>query len=72
MTIATTQIANAGKKDMEKCYGIVKAGKNDCASSDGTHSCAGAAKEDSLGSEWVLLPKGICDKITNGSTKPSN
>ena len=47
VTVASTQIANAGKKDMEKCYGVVKAGQNDCASSDGAHSCAGGAKSDS-------------------------
>ncbi|MBL6785390.1 MAG: DUF2282 domain-containing protein [Rickettsiales bacterium] len=72
VTVASTQIANAGKKDMEKCYGVVKAGQNDCASSDGAHSCAGGAKSDSLGTEWILLPKGTCDRITNGSTKPKN
>ncbi|MBT4922736.1 MAG: DUF2282 domain-containing protein [Rickettsiales bacterium] len=72
MTIASTQMAHAGKKkDMEKCYGIVKAGKNDCASSNGSHSCAAAAKKDSLSTEWLLVPKGTCDKIANGSTTGS-
>ena len=32
--------------DLEKCYGVAKAGKNDCASSNGTHSCAARAKKD--------------------------
>jgi uncharacterized membrane protein len=54
----------------EKCYGIVKAGKNDCSAADGSHSCAGYAKADASGKEWVLLPEGTCDRIQGGSTKP--
>ena len=30
----------------EKCYGIAKAGKNDCAAANGSHSCAGQAKAE--------------------------
>ena len=30
----------------DKCYGVAKAGKNDCASKDGSNSCAGRAKKD--------------------------
>ncbi len=58
------------KKEMEKCYGIVKAGHNDCSNAAGTHSCAGQAKTDSDGGEWVLLPRGLCDRIVGGSMKP--
>jgi uncharacterized membrane protein len=54
----------------EKCYGIVKAGKNDCAAADGSHSCAGYAKKDSGSKEWVLLPFGACDKIVGASKTP--
>ena len=35
---------DAGKDDKVKCYGVAKAGKNDCATA--SHSCAGAAKKD--------------------------
>lgn len=66
----TSGTANAGKNKLEKCYGVVKAGKNDCASSDGKHSCAGAAEKDALGTEWVLVPEGLCDKLANGSKEP--
>jgi uncharacterized membrane protein len=48
----------------EKCYGIAKAGKNDCASSG--HACAGQSKTQSA-SEWLSLPKGTCDRIVGGS-----
>lgn len=54
----------------EKCYGIVKAGKNDCAAADGTHSCAGLAKNDGGGNEWVLLPAGTCDRIMGALVAP--
>ena len=58
------------KGDKEKCYGVVKAGQNDCANAQGTHSCAGQAKTDNDAGEWVLVPKGLCDKIAGGSTAP--
>tara|TARA_B100000029_G_C17420701_1_gene904198 strand:+ start:77 stop:340 length:264 start_codon:yes stop_codon:yes gene_type:complete len=60
--------ANAAEK--EKCYGVVKAGKNDCANAAGTHSCAGQAAKDGDGGEWVSVPKGLCDKLVGGSTEP--
>jgi len=63
--------AFACKEDkMEKCYGVVKASKNDCSSSKkGAHSCAGGAQKDSDKSEWILLPKGTCERLTGGSLK---
>ncbi len=56
--------------EKEKCYGIAKAGKNDCAAADGSHSCAGYAKKDADGREWVLFPKGTCDRIVGASDRP--
>lgn len=56
--------------EMEKCYGVVKAGMNGCASADGAHSCAGHATEDASGAEWVNVPAGLCDKLAGGSTEP--
>lgn len=59
------------KSKMEKCYGVVKAEKNDCGSAKkGGHSCAGGAKIDGDPAEWVFLPKGLCDRLVNGSVKP--
>ncbi len=43
----------------EKCYGVAKAGLNDCAST-GNNSCAGTAKADYEKGAWVLVPKGTC------------
>jgi len=55
--------AAAGK---EKCYGVVKASKNDCAAKDGSHSCAAQAKEDAGPNEWVYVPEGLCERLTGG------
>lgn len=57
------------KEGMEKCYGVVKAGKNDCGNIAGTHACAGAAKEDADKGEWLYLPKGICERLAGGEVK---
>lgn len=62
---ATAQTALAAKK-MEKCYGVVKAEKNDCADKLGKHSCASQATMDGDKNEWVYLPKGTCEKLVNG------
>ncbi|NVM76695.1 putative membrane protein [Duganella sp. SG902] len=50
------------KKPTEKCYGVAKAGQNDCAAGAGT-TCAGTSKTDYQGNAWVLVDKGTCTKI---------
>lgn len=52
----------------EKCYGVSKAGANDCQTN--THSCAGTATADNQGDAWIYLPAGSCGKLTGGSTEP--
>jgi uncharacterized membrane protein len=54
----------AEKIEMEKCYGIVKAGKNDCQTS--SSACAGTAKKDGQKDAWLYMPKGTCEKIVGG------
>lgn len=61
-----SQTAQAKRGDMEKCYGVAKAGKNDCGTA--THACAGQAKRDGDPKEWIYLPKGACSKIVGGNT----
>jgi len=46
--------------EKEKCFGIAKAGQNDCASMSGVHSCAGQSKVDMDKSEWKFVAKGTC------------
>jgi uncharacterized membrane protein len=50
----------AQAKDKEKCFGIAKAGQNDCANLAGTHSCAGQNKVDNDPGEWKYVAKGTC------------
>ena len=59
---ATTQ----AQGNMEKCYGVAKAGKNDCQTAKS--SCAGTSKTDSQADAWVSLPRGVCDKLVGGKT----
>ena len=69
---ATAAHAQAAKP-MEKCYGVSKAGKNDCKAGAGT-SCAGTSKVDYQGNAWKLVPAGTCVKIKTpkgfGSLEP--
>ncbi len=51
----------------EKCYGIAKAGQNDCANLSGSHSCAGQSTVDNAPDEWKYVPKGQC-KAMKGMT----
>ena len=52
--------APATAQEKEKCYGIAKAGQNDCANLSGSHSCAGQAKVDNDKGEWKYVAKGSC------------
>ena len=54
--------------EAEKCYGVAKAGKNDCQTSNS--SCAGTSKRDSQGDAWIYVPAGSCGKIVGGSLDP--
>jgi uncharacterized membrane protein len=55
--------------NMEKCYGISKAGQNDCGGRN--NACAGQSKEDNDPMAWKLVPKGTCLKM-NGKLTPSS
>jgi uncharacterized membrane protein len=71
-TFATTAHA-ADKPAKEKCFGIAKAGQNDCANAAGTHSCAGQSKADMSPDEWKYTAAGTCTKmggkLTSGMDK---
>jgi len=58
----------AGK---EKCYGISKAGQNDCANASGTHACSGQAKADKDPEDWKYVAAGTCAKIGGKLTPPA-
>jgi uncharacterized membrane protein len=58
----------ADEKSKEKCYGIAKAGQNDCANLSGSHSCAGQSKDDMSPADWKYVAKGTCKQM-NGLTQ---
>ena len=61
---ASVRHNGAGSVERERCYGITKAGQNDCANA--VHSCAKQAKNDSDQREWVAVPKGTCQRLAGG------
>jgi uncharacterized membrane protein len=72
LPVALSGLAQAGpaaKPDykFEKCYGVGKAGSNDCQTA--SSSCAGTSKRDRQTDAWIYLPAGTCDKIAGGSTQ---
>ncbi len=69
-SLASAQQASAEEKaaEKEKCYGVSKTAKNDCAAGPGT-SCAGTSTKDAQGNAWIYLPKGTCEKLVGGSLK---
>ncbi len=54
----------------DKCFGIAKAGKNDCASASGSHSCAGTATKDNDPGDWKYVTKGTCTQMGGTMTAP--
>jgi len=52
----------------EKCYGIAKAGLNDCQTPG--HSCAGTSTKNNDSAALVYIPAGTCQKIAGGSLMP--
>ena len=70
---AAAQNRPSGQAEMEKCYGVAKAGQNDCAAGPGT-TCAGTSTRDYQGNAWKLVAKGTCTSIEtprgNGSLSP--
>jgi len=65
--LATSGNVFAAKKGFEKCYGVAKAGMNDCGAKG--HACSGQAKKDGDPKEWVYVPKGTCKKLAGGKVK---
>lgn len=47
--------------ERERCYGVSRAGANDCA--NGVHSCANQSKQDAEPDEWLMVPKGTCVRL---------
>ncbi len=68
MAMGLTGQAAAQDKDKEKCFGVAKAGQNDCMNLSGTHSCAGQTKDNLSPADWRYVAKGTC-KAMKGLTE---
>jgi uncharacterized membrane protein len=66
LTISTGALA-ADDAAKDKCYGVAKAGQNDCAAKG--HACQGQSKTDNDPGDWKYVAKGECAKM-GGSTEP--
>ena len=53
--------AFADHEGMEQCAGVIKAGKNDCATS--SNACHGHVTVDASKEAWIYVPKGTCERI---------
>ncbi len=53
--------AAAADEGMEQCAGVIKAGKNDCATK--MNACHGHVTTDASPEAWIYLPKGTCERI---------
>jgi len=68
LVLNSTHALAATKTKMEKCYGIVKAGMNDCQTA--TAKCASSSTKDNQRDAFIFLPKGICSRIVGGELTP--
>ena len=69
LAVSASSIAADKKVEMEKCYGVAKAGRNDCATA--SSSCAGTSTENRQRDAYIAIPKGTCSKIAGGSLTAS-
>lgn len=70
VSLAAVTTATPAMAAKTKCYGISKAGQNDCGNAAGTHSCAGQSKVSYSGDDWKgVASKAACLKA-GGSIKP--
>ena len=67
MMAESAEAIKAGK--IEKCYGVSKAGGNDCQTA--TASCAGSSTKDADKAAFIAVPKGTCERLAGGNLNPS-
>ena len=53
--------------ERERCYGVAREAGNDCATPK--HSCAAQSIKARDDSEWIMMPKGLCDRLVGGRTE---
>ncbi|QCI67351.1 DUF2282 domain-containing protein [Phreatobacter stygius] len=57
--LTDAQVRDAMSRGMEKCYGVVLKGQNDCAAGPGT-TCQGTSTVDYQGNAWKFVAGGTC------------
>ncbi len=70
MTTASVS-ASAAEEAKEKCFGVAKAGQNDCGSKTSKHSCAGQSKIDNDPADFKFVAKGSCEKMGGKMQAPA-
>ena len=74
LAIGAISAAHAGPAaadpSKDKCFGVAKAGQNDCATATGSHSCAGQTKVDNAADDWKYVAKGTCEKMGGKTAEP--
>lgn len=70
LSLAAVTAATPAMAAKVKCYGIAKAGQNDCGNAAGTHSCAGQSKADYDGGDWKGVKNAAACTEMGGQTKP--
>lgn len=66
LSLASTSASAASK---EKCYGVAKAGQNDCATKKS--SCVGTSTTDNQADAFIVVPEGLCERLAKGSLASS-
>ncbi|KVO00376.1 hypothetical protein WJ70_03680 [Burkholderia ubonensis] len=61
--VAAAAVAATQDEAKVQCYGIAKAGQNDCGSKTGVHGCAGEAKVDYDKGDFKIVPAGTCAQL---------
>lgn len=74
LATATVAMAQSGPAPAptfkaEKCFGVAKAGKNDCQTANS--SCAGTSKTNGQKDAWIFVPAGTCERLVSGSLQAS-
>jgi uncharacterized membrane protein len=67
--LGTQGSAFAQEKTQEKCWGVSKAGQNDCANSKAGHSCAGQSKKDNDPYDFKMVKAGTCAQMGGSLTE---
>ena len=70
ISFAANAIAADEHANEEQCAGVIKAGKNDCATAN--NACHGHVEKDADPMAWIYLPKGTCERIAGARIVKAN